>query len=136
VINWVLTTSLLLVTVQLLSWVFATQERIKNRRKKEIRNGNARGDGITRRNCRMKIEFREAPTVKQPKTLQLVPRSLHCFPNPLLILDLSTPALSRSFRKLRQISSFLALYPERGTVNPYVVGWIPSKIRELKFPWI
>jgi len=62
-----------------------------------IRNGNARGDGNTRRDCRMKIEYRAALTVKHPKTLPLAPRSLRCFLNPLLILDLSTPALSRSF---------------------------------------
>ena len=27
-------------------------------------------------------------------------------------------------------------WSEQGTVNPYVVGSIPSKTRELKFPWI
>jgi len=41
----------------------------------------------------MKIEFQEALTVKHPKTLPLAPRSLHSFSKPLLIFDLSTPAL-------------------------------------------
>jgi len=75
-----------------------------------MRNGTARGDGNTRRDCWMKIEFRVALTVKHPKTLPLAPRSLRCFPNPLLILDLSTPALSRSFWKGPPISAFLAPY--------------------------
>jgi len=43
----------------------------------------------------MKIVFREALTVKHPKTpsLPLVPQSLRCFLNPLLILDLSSTLL-------------------------------------------
>ena len=59
-----------------------------------MRNGNARGDGNTRRDCWMKIESLVALTVKHPKTLLLAPRSLRCFLNPLVIFDLSTPALS------------------------------------------
>jgi len=62
----------------------------------EIWNGNARVAGNTIREIRIKIEFQQALTVKRPKILSLVPRSLCRFPNPLLILDLSTPALSYS----------------------------------------
>ena len=57
----------------------------------EIWNGNARVAGNTIREMRIKIEFQQALTVKHPKIL-----SLCRFPNSLLILDLSTPALSCS----------------------------------------
>jgi len=58
----------------------------------------------------MKIEIREALTVKHPKDIPLVPRSLRRFPNPLLILDLSTPELSCSSSKAPPISASLPPY--------------------------
>jgi len=78
--------------------------------------GNARGDGNNRQDCCMKIQFQEAFTVKHTKTLPLVPRSLHCLPNSLLTLILSTPALSHSFWKPWLISAFQTLAPYRSPI--------------------
>ena len=61
-----------------------------------------------------KIKWRLNSERKHPKTLPLAPRSLRCFPNPLLILNLSTPALSRSLWKARPISAFLTLSEKLG----------------------
>jgi len=71
------------------------------------RNANAREDGNARRRCWIKIDSREALTVKHPKPPSLVPRSSHCFPNSLPTLVHLTPALSRSLWKPRPISAFL-----------------------------
>ena len=59
-----------------------------------MQNDNARVDDNTIWDYFMKIEFQDALTIKHPKILSLVPRSLCCFLDPLLILDLSTPTLS------------------------------------------
>ena len=61
----------------------------------------------------MKIVFQEALTVKNPKILSLVPRSLYCSSNPLLILDLLTLVLSYSLKICR------FPLPSHHTVHPF-----------------
>jgi len=103
---------------------------------------------LPRWDCWMKIEFREALTVKHLKTLPLAPRSLRCFPNPLLILDLFTVALcctlflksSADFRFPRTIplTHFAAAWsiqpnPVTFLTNPILVIILPQLRRRSRY---
>jgi len=86
-----------------------------------LRNGTGRGDGNIRRDCWIKIEFREALTVKHPKTLPLVPWFLRVFQT------LCWFSISRLLHSLA-LSEKVGRFPlsSHHTAHPFCGRWIYS----------